>query len=113
MDANSWLEEADELYKDGKFDEAIPFYDKAIEQDPDNSELWNRRGLALCCLGRHLEAIDSFDIALKIDPHYTDAQNNKVVCRNCCNFVVALYLTTITLRPSINTFYPLPTPHLY
>jgi hypothetical protein len=35
------------------------------------------------------------------------------VSRICCNFVAALYLTTITLRPSINTFYLLSTPHLY
>ena len=33
--------------------------------------------------------------------------------RICCNFVAALYLTTITLRSSINTFYLLSTPHLY
>jgi hypothetical protein len=35
----------------------------------------------------------------------------EVVCRNCCNFVDALYPTTITPRPSINTYYPLSTPH--
>lgn len=29
-----------------------------------------------------------------------------VVSRNCCNFVSALYPTTITPRPSLNTFYP-------
>jgi hypothetical protein len=34
-----------------------------------------------------------------------------VVCRNCCNFVDALYPTTITPRPSINTYYRLSTPH--
>ncbi|WP_422574149.1 transposase [Methanothrix sp.] len=36
-----------------------------------------------------------------------------VVSRKCCNFVAALYPTIITLRPSLNTFYLLPTPHLY
>ena len=35
-----------------------------------------------------------------------------VVSRNCCN-LAALYPTIITLRPSLNTFYLLPTPHLY
>jgi hypothetical protein len=34
----------------------------------------------------------------------------KVVSRICCNFVAALYLTTITLRSSINTFYLSSTP---
>ena len=36
-----------------------------------------------------------------------------VVSRTCCNFVAALYPTIMTLRPSRNTFYLLPTPHLY
>ena len=56
--------EADELYKKGKYDEAIRFYDKAALDEPQNAELWNSRGLALCRLSRHIEAIESFDRAL-------------------------------------------------
>jgi len=65
MDAISCTEKADELYQDDKFDEAIPFYDKALEQDPVNAELYNRRGLAFCHLDKYQDAIDSFDTALK------------------------------------------------
>jgi len=48
---------------------------------------------------------------LKVLVH--DFKIKGVVSRKCCNFVAALYPTIITLRPSLNTFYLLPTPHLY
>ena len=47
------------------------------------------------------------------DVLHTIPEVDMVVSRKCCNFVAALYPTIITLRPSLNTFYLLPTPHLY
>lgn len=79
MDAISLAEEADELYRRGEFEDAVLFYDRAMERDSENKELYNRRGLALCRMDRHQDAIDSFDAALKIDQQYTDALNNKGV----------------------------------
>jgi len=52
---------------------------RATNVDPHNAKLWNKRGLALCHLRRHAEAIESFDRALEIDPEYIDAWNNKGV----------------------------------
>jgi tetratricopeptide (TPR) repeat protein len=72
----SFAEEGDELYKQGQYDKAIGFYDKAIEIDPKNSELRNSRGLAICHLGLHIEALVTFEIALEIDPGFIDAWNN-------------------------------------
>lgn len=75
-------EKADELYRQGRFDEAVSHYDLAIQdaQSHDESrplhQLWNRRGLALCRLGRLEEARASFDQALQVDPECTDAVNN-------------------------------------
>ena len=80
MDAVSLSEKADVLYQKGKFDEALSFYDKAIETNAKDPTLYNRRGLALCRLGRHEEAILSFDAALKIDPHYTRCPEQQRRC---------------------------------
>ncbi len=73
MTAILWADEADYLYSQGKYDEAIGFYDRAIKAAPKDAELWNSRGLALCHLGRYEEAIESFGKALEIDPEYVDA----------------------------------------
>ena len=72
-----WTIEADYLYAQGKYDEAIGFYDRAIKASPKDAELWNSRGLALCHLGRYKEAIESFDKVLEIDPEAAEAWNNK------------------------------------
>ena len=75
MDVTLFAEEGNELYKQGQYDRAIGSYDKALEIDPKNSDLWNSRGLALCHLGRHIEALVTFEI----DPGFVDAWNNKGV----------------------------------
>jgi tetratricopeptide (TPR) repeat protein len=46
-----------------KFDEAIKAYDKAIEIDPQHSNAWYNKGLALTKLNRSNEAIKAFDKA--------------------------------------------------
>ena len=68
MTAIFWADEADYLYSQGEYDEAIGFYDRAIEAAPKNAQLWNSRGLALCHLGRYEDAIESFCRTLEIDP---------------------------------------------
>ena len=45
MDAILWADEADYLYAQGKYDQAIGFYDRAIEAAPKDADLWNSRGL--------------------------------------------------------------------
>ena len=47
----------------GRYDEAVELYQKAIEIDPNDAGSWNNKGLALCRLGRHKEAIESFNMA--------------------------------------------------
>jgi Flp pilus assembly protein TadD len=39
------------LYKKGKYKDALPYFDKAIELDPENSEFYNHKGRALKRLG--------------------------------------------------------------
>lgn len=42
--------------------------------------IWNNRGLALVNLGRHEEAIASYDQALHLKPDYHAAWYNKACC---------------------------------
>ncbi len=64
------------LYQN-KFDEAIKAYDKAIEINPQISETWNNKGIALHELNRSDEAMKAYDKAIEINPNNSDAWYNK------------------------------------
>src|SRR5688500_6608248 len=66
-----------ELFNDGKYDEAITYYDKALEIDPNYVKALSNRGSALSTLERYEEAIMSYDKALEIEPTYVKALINK------------------------------------
>jgi tetratricopeptide (TPR) repeat protein len=61
----------------GHYEEAIAYYDKAIEFKPDFYGAWYNRGFALDELERFEEAIASYDKALEFKPDFHDAWNNR------------------------------------
>jgi tetratricopeptide (TPR) repeat protein len=65
------------LYNLGQYQEAIKWYDKALEIKPSFTSAMNNKGLALYNLGQYQEAIKWYDKALEINPHDTNAMNNK------------------------------------
>jgi len=56
-------------YSEGKYDEGIQYFDRAIEIDPDLAYVWNDRGLCFKELGRYEEAQKSFERAVELVPH--------------------------------------------
>ncbi len=62
---------------DSQFEEAISYFDKILEKDPQNTKALTNKGVALGSLERTLEAISQFDKVLEIDPNNLDALNNK------------------------------------
>jgi tetratricopeptide (TPR) repeat protein len=67
------------LLQQGRGDEALKVFEKAIELKPDNAELWRNLGVALTELGRNDEAILSFQHALKLEPGLWDAANRAAI----------------------------------
>ena len=57
-----------ELSSQGRYEEAIQFYDQALAINPDDKEGWNGKGDALDDLGKHEEAIICYDYVLRIHP---------------------------------------------
>ena len=55
-------------YREGKYDEAIALFDKAIEIDPSHAAAWHDRGLCLRELGKDAEALRSFNRATDLAP---------------------------------------------
>ncbi|MCJ7444801.1 MAG: tetratricopeptide repeat protein [Methanotrichaceae archaeon] len=64
-----WMIKGSDLHSQGKFDEAIQAYDKALELDPNNTGALNLKGLDLVKLGKHDEAIAAYDKAIELDPN--------------------------------------------
>ena len=56
------------LLDDGKFEDALGFFEQALLLNQNDPDLWNFKGIALRSLGRYEEAMDCFNKSLNIDP---------------------------------------------
>ena len=61
----------------GRYSDAVKSYDRAIEINPDFSEAWYNRGIALTELGRYTDAVTSYDKAVEINPDFPEAWYNR------------------------------------
>lgn len=52
----------------GNYSEAIMAYDKAIEVNPQNAEVWYNKGTSLDSLGKYEEAVEAYEKSNKIEP---------------------------------------------
>ncbi len=59
--------------EDGKFDDALGFFEQALLLNQNDPDLWNHKGTALRSMGRYEEAMDCFNKSLKIDPRDKNA----------------------------------------
>ena len=57
-----------EKLEEGKFEDALGYFEQALLLDPQNPELWNDKGVALRSIGRYDEAIECFNKSLELDP---------------------------------------------
>jgi len=55
-------------FREGKYIEAIPFFDQALEIDPSLPYIWHDRGVCFRELGRDTEALRNFNKAVELAP---------------------------------------------
>lgn len=67
------------LLQRGRGADAIKVFEKAIELQPGNAELWRNLGLALAELRRNDDAILSFQRALELEPRLWDAASKAAI----------------------------------
>jgi tetratricopeptide (TPR) repeat protein len=55
-------------FREGKYTEAIPFFDQAIEIDPSLAYVWHDRGVCYREIGKDTDALRNFDKAVELAP---------------------------------------------
>jgi tetratricopeptide (TPR) repeat protein len=71
--AQNSLQQALKHLLNGRVQDAINACSKAIELDGSCAEAYSKRGTAWNMIDRHLEAIEDFDQAVKINPRFEPA----------------------------------------
>ena len=80
--AKDWFDKGIALQEQGKYDEAVQAYNKAIEIDPQHASAWTNKGVALADQSEYDEAIQAYNKAIEIDPQHASAWTNKGVALN-------------------------------
>ena len=62
------VKQGQSLMDDGKFDDALGFFEQALLLNQDDPDLWNCKGVALRSLGRYEESMECFNKSLEIEP---------------------------------------------
>lgn len=68
IEASKHFNEGTRLTKEGKFAEAIEFYQKAMDFGMDSSDLWNNKGYTYKCLGQLQDALICYEKADQLKP---------------------------------------------
>jgi tetratricopeptide (TPR) repeat protein len=76
-EAQAWLKKGSELHTQGRYDEAIAHFDKALKLYPRLASAWAGKGLASNGLGQYEEAIRCYDESLRLDPRDAAAWHDK------------------------------------
>ncbi len=56
-------------FREGKYLEAIPFFDQALEIDPSLPFVWHDRGVCFREIGKDMEALRNFNKAVELSPN--------------------------------------------
>ena len=75
---DSILDEANRLFLHGKLQEAITYYDKILNENPNHLACLNNKGYALSKLKDYDSAIQCYDAALKLDSKDIPVLVNKI-----------------------------------
>jgi tetratricopeptide (TPR) repeat protein len=71
--AQELVQKGDKFVVDGRYEEALLYYEEALAMEPNNPNLLNKKGIALRSLGRYDEAVECFNKSLQISPRDLDA----------------------------------------
>ncbi len=67
-DFKEFLWEADRFYEGGERQKAIVYYDRALSLDPNQSNVYDKKGNALMAMKKYKEAVKSYNKAISLNP---------------------------------------------
>jgi tetratricopeptide (TPR) repeat protein len=73
-------QQGNEFFLAGRYEDAIEFYKKAIQSNPEDYKSWCAKGVVLTKLRRFDEAIQALNQALRINSDFADAWYEKARC---------------------------------
>ena len=62
------VDEGKSLMSSGQFVKALVVFERALDADKSDPDLWNHVGTALRSLGRYDESVKYFEESLRLDP---------------------------------------------
>lgn len=68
----AWYDKGAMLQKQGQYEEAIQYFDKVLESNPQNYKAWFCKGLSLDTLGYQDKAIECYNKSLEIRPQFIE-----------------------------------------
>ncbi|MEO0949284.1 MAG: tetratricopeptide repeat protein [Cyanobacteria bacterium J06641_5] len=71
------VESGKSLFAEGKYEDALAEYDRALEIDPNRPQVWLGRGRVQQKLKQLEDALESYDRAIEIQPEYAAAYRNR------------------------------------
>ena len=77
VDRDELLNDGEQLFYDGRFDEALVRFDKAILLDDNDADAYYLKARTLFFLGRDDDSLSAFDRALDVDPEFVAAVVHK------------------------------------
>jgi tetratricopeptide (TPR) repeat protein len=90
------INKGDRLLSEARYDEAIYFYDQAIDQDPNNWNNWkvfSSKGDALSEQGKYEEAIQAYNKAIELTPENPIAYGRKGAALKALGQIIVKNLT--------------------
>ena len=102
LDANEWFQKGNDASEAKEYQNAIIYYNKAIQLKPDYAEAYYNRGCAKDELKDYTGAIADYNNAIRLKPDYADAYFNRgLVKKNTLDYTGAItdYNKSIQLNP--------------
>lgn len=82
MFVNKFHEEAYNLAKKGELNSALAFFEKALQKDPGQPDIYSDRGVSYLHLGMKTEALADFDLCIEIQPDYSYRYSSRAYARD-------------------------------
>lgn len=102
---NDYLKQGDALFFEGRYDEALTYYEEVIQKEPDSYLAWINHGWTLRRLALYEAALLSYDKAIAIQPdHYIAWFGRGSALRNLHRYpeAIACYNQAIKLQPDFH-----------